>query len=67
MGEPPSKGARKRRRPSLKAMLEQAKKAGAAVRSAIVDADGKVTLEFGEPAADKESNEWDKALSRGKH
>jgi hypothetical protein len=67
MGEPPESPARKRRRPALKALLEAAQKAGKPVRSAIVDADGRVVLEFGEPTADTNTNEWDEALNRGKH
>jgi hypothetical protein len=60
----PKKVVRKRK-PTLRAALEAAQKAGKAVKSAVVE-DGKVTLVFGEPTADT-GNEWDEALSRGKH
>jgi hypothetical protein len=64
--EPKGRPTRKRK-PSLRAVLIAAKKAGAAVRTAVVDADGNVTLEFGEPTANTNENEWDRALHRGKH
>ena len=65
MSEPP-KSVRKRR-PTLRAALEAAQKAGKAVKSATVE-NGKVTLVFGEPTADNgNENEWDKALGRDKH
>jgi hypothetical protein len=60
----PKKAVRKRR-PTLRAALEAAKKAGRSVKSAIVE-DGRVTLTFGEPV-DGTNNEWDEALDRGKH
>jgi hypothetical protein len=49
----------------LSAALKAAQKAGRPVKSATIE-DGKVTLVFGELAADT-SNEWDEALNRGKH
>jgi hypothetical protein len=55
----------RKRKPTLRAALAAAKKAGTPVKSAVVE-DGKVSLVFGEPMADT-SNEWDEALSRGKH
>jgi hypothetical protein len=62
----PKKSVRKRK-PTLRSALVAAQKAGKAVKSAIVE-DGKVTLTFGESAVDgTNENEWDKALSRGKH
>lgn len=64
MREPPKKSSVRKRKPTLRAALEAAQKAGKAVKSAIVE-DGKVTLVFGEPTAD--SSEWDEALGRGKH
>jgi hypothetical protein len=63
-----SKAAKKpvrKRKPTLRAALDAAQKAGKAVKSATVE-DGKVTLVFGEPTAET-SNEWDEALNRGKH
>jgi hypothetical protein len=63
---------RRQRRPTLKAALEAAQKVGKAVRSATVDPDGKITITFGEPAAETASDDWDKKLAeeelkRGKH
>jgi hypothetical protein len=55
----------RRRKPTLSAALKAAQKAGRPVKSATIE-DGKVTLVFGELAADT-SNEWDEALNRGKH
>jgi hypothetical protein len=69
MSEPPNKPARRRRRPTLRSALEAAQKTGTSVKSATYDADGKLTLTFGEPTADT-SNEWDRKLEeleRGKH
>jgi len=67
MSEPPKKSVRKRK-PTLRAALEAAQKAGRSVKSAVVE-DGKVTLTFGEPAADA-NDDWDRKLAeleRGKH
>jgi hypothetical protein len=64
VSEPPDKT--RRRRPTLAGALRAARKAGQKVKSATVEADGKVTLTFGdEPPT--ESNEWDEALRRDKH
>jgi hypothetical protein len=60
-----SKKTVRRRKPTLSAALKAAQKAGRPVKSATIE-DGKVTLVFGELAADT-SNEWDEALNRGKH
>ena len=60
--EPPKK--RRQRRPTLRALLEQARKAGRPVKSAVVE-DAKVTLTFGDEPPD--NDEWDERLSRGKH
>ena len=60
-----SKKTGRRRKPTLSAALKAAQKAGRPVKSATIE-DGKVTLVFGELAADT-SNEWDEALNRGKH
>jgi hypothetical protein len=67
MSEPPKKPAR-HRRPTLSAALKAAKAAGLPVRSATVE-DGRVMLTFvGDDAPiEAGSNEWDEALSRGKH
>ena len=56
---------KRQRKPTLRAALEAAKAAGRPVKSATIE-DGKVTLVFGELAADT-SSEWDEALNRGKH
>jgi len=56
---------KRQRKPTLRAALEAAKAAGRSVKSATIE-NGKVTLVFGELAADT-SNEWDEALNRGKH
>jgi hypothetical protein len=62
MSEPPEKTVRKRK-PTWRAALEAAQKAGKAVKSAVVE-DGKVTLVLGEPTADNtETNPWDTVLS----
>jgi hypothetical protein len=66
MSEPPDKRAR--RRPTLSAALKAANAAGKQVKSAVVE-DGKVTLTFvgDDTPIEAGSNEWDKALGRGKH
>jgi hypothetical protein len=67
MSEPSKKSVRKRK-PTLRAALEAAQKAGRQVKSATVE-DGKVTLVFGEPSADT-NDDWDRKLAeleRGKH
>jgi hypothetical protein len=64
MSEPSKKSVRKRK-PTLRAALEAAQKAGRQVKSATIE-DGKVTLVFGEPTGDT-SNEWDERLCRDKH
>ena len=67
MSQPPSKSVRKRK-PTLRAALEAAQKAGKAVKSATVK-DGEIVLEFGEPTADR-GNDWDRKLEeleRGKN
>jgi hypothetical protein len=59
---------RRRRRPTLSAVLKAARAAGEKVKSATIE-DGKVTLTFGEPTADT-SDDWDRKLEkleRGKH
>ena len=58
----------RRRKPTLRAALVAAQKAGKAVKSATIE-DGKVTLVFGELAADA-NDDWDRKLAeleRGKH
>ena len=65
MSEPPKKSVRKRR-PTLRAALEAAQKAGKAVKSATIK-DREVTLVFGEPTAENKADEWDERLNRGKH
>jgi len=49
---------RKPRKPTLSAALEQADKAGKAVRSATVAPDGAVSLAFGEPEPTEADNPW---------
>jgi nucleotide-binding universal stress UspA family protein len=56
----------RKRRPTLRAALEAAQKAGKAVKSATIK-DGEVTLVFGEPTAAESIDEWDERLNRGKH
>ena len=65
MSAPQKKSVRKRR-PTLRAALEAAQKAGKAVKSATIK-DGEVTLVFGEPTAAESIDEWDERLNRGKH
>src|SRR5262249_9751198 len=67
MSAPQKKSVRKRR-PTLRAALEAAQKAGKAVKSATIK-DGEVTLVFGEPTAET-NDDWDRKLTeleRGKH
>jgi len=65
VSEPPK--AVRKRKPTLRAALEAAQKAGKAVKSATIE-DGKVTLTFGEDAPTEAGNEWDETLKRcGKH
>ena len=63
MSEPPRR--KRLRKPTLRAALEAAQKAGKSVKSAIVE-DGKVTLTFGDPTADETCSDWDEHL-RDKH
>ena len=65
MSKAPKKTVPRRRRPTLSAALKPAQKAGKPVKSATIE-DGKVTLTFGDVPTES-SNEWDEALSRGKH
>jgi hypothetical protein len=61
------KKAVRRRKPTLKAALAAAQKAGKSVRSATIE-DGKVTLVFGEATADNsETNPWDTVLSHAEN
>jgi hypothetical protein len=66
MSEPPHKRAR--RRPSLSAALKAAKEAGLSTKSAVVENE-RVMLTFvgDDTPVEVGSNEWDKALGRGKH
>jgi hypothetical protein len=67
VSEPVKKSVRKRK-PTLRAALEAAQKAGKAIKSATIE-DGKVTLVFSEPTADT-NDDWDRKLEeleRGKH
>jgi hypothetical protein len=65
----PSKPARKRK-PTLRAALEAARKVGEKVKSATIE-DGKVTLVFGSGESVASTNDdWDRKLEeleRGKH
>jgi hypothetical protein len=66
----PQKAVRKRR-PALRSALEAAHKAGEKVKSATVEADGRITIVFGngEPTANT-NDDWDRKLEeldRGKH
>jgi hypothetical protein len=61
------KTEQRRRMPTLRAALTAARQAGRPIKSATVDPNGRIRIEFGEPTADTNSNEWDEALDRGKH
>jgi hypothetical protein len=65
---PPKQKRTRKRRVTLSSAMQQASEAGVAVSSATVNADGSVTLMFGEPAninkAEKSSS-WDEVLKRG--
>jgi hypothetical protein len=54
----------RKRKPSVRTMISEAKKAGAKVT---VAADGSVSLQFGEAKADDgaATNEWDEVLPNG--
>ena len=69
MSEPVKKSVRKRK-PTLRAALEAAQKAGKAIKSATIE-DGKVTLVFGSGESVASTNDdWDRKLEeleRGKH
>jgi hypothetical protein len=55
----------RKRKPSIDRLIRQAERSGKKVTS-ITTADGATTLTFSEPTPDT-GNEWDEALSRGKH
>ena len=59
----PEKKARGKRRPTLKAALEAAQKAGLAVKTAVIE-DGKVILTFGDgtTVSTNNENEWGRRL-----
>ena len=67
MSEPLHKRAR--RRLTFSAALKAAKDAGMSTKSAVVEEDGKMTFVFvgNETPVEAGTNEWDKALGRGKH
>jgi hypothetical protein len=66
LGQNDSKPRRRQRKPRLDRTIKQAEKAGKTVTS-VTTPDG-VTLTFGESAVDgTNENEWDRALSHGKH
>jgi hypothetical protein len=54
---------RRARRPTLAGALKQASKAGAKVRGATVAADGRVSLQFGEPQTEQ-MNDLDKWMAK---
>jgi hypothetical protein len=60
-----STGRPRKRKPSLSSALSNARRAGMAIKSAVVEADGRIVLTFGEPgnAADNDANPWDEVLS----
>jgi hypothetical protein len=64
-GADTAKPARKRRerKPTLAGALKQAGKAGAKVRGATVEADGSVSLQFGESQTDQ-TNDLDKWMAK---
>jgi hypothetical protein len=46
-------------------VLREAKKAGASVKGATIEPDGRIALQFGEPdSAATNANEWDQATVR---
>jgi hypothetical protein len=65
---PPKQKRTRKLRVTLTRAMQQASEAGVAVSSATVNADGSVTLMFGEPADIKKaekSSSWDEVLKRG--
>jgi hypothetical protein len=64
-----AKPARARKRPSLATELRNAAKAGLKSTAASVDRDGRVTLQFGEPAPASQPDDLDRELEewRARH
>jgi hypothetical protein len=54
-------------KPTLSRVLREAKKAGASVRGATIEPDGRIALQFGEPDSVANANEWDNAVRRDKN
>jgi hypothetical protein len=68
LSELPREQPARRRRPTLRAALEAARKAGLSVKSAAVENERVMLTFVGDDAPiEAGSNEWDKALGRGKH
>jgi hypothetical protein len=62
---PPKRKLTRKRRVTLSRAMQQASKAGLAVNAATVNADGSITLSFGETAPQNQgatSSEWDEVL-----
>jgi uncharacterized membrane protein YcaP (DUF421 family) len=55
---PPGEARRRPRRLTLASQLRQAKKAGLSVRSATIEPDGRLSLQFGEPEPTEANNPW---------
>jgi hypothetical protein len=62
---------RQRRRPTLSAALKAARQVGRPIKSAIIEADGRITITFdSNPTAVDANDDWDRKLEeleRGKH
>jgi len=59
---------RQPRKPTLASELRQARRAGLSVTAAIIDPDGRLSLQFGEPTAESvESNPWDRVLNHAQN
>jgi hypothetical protein len=56
---------KRQRRTTLRDALQQAAKAGAAVRGAVIDPSGRIELRFGEPdKATTNENPWDQEVEK---
>jgi hypothetical protein len=55
-------------KPTLSRVLREARKAGATVRGATIEPDGRIALQFGEPdSTGMNGNEWDQAVRGDKN
>jgi hypothetical protein len=71
VSEPPNTRVRRQRRPRLSAALKAARQVGRPIKSAVIEADGRITITFdSDPTAVDANSDWDKKLEeleRGKH